>query len=186
MSEYCERINRPVPFLQALVDNPEKLPVQQQVDDKQGGEHQARIIVHRDPLVPGNAEIGRPVATPSAVGRQEQVQDQPRDECRDERDQASDIHEGIDSDAFHKIPYWSSGDARIDKYIGGRAGYRSVFLRKKNHDPPIRRPIQPMIHEAGLRNAMRPMQLSAPIAGIQAGYRQYSWGSRSAAMLAIR
>jgi hypothetical protein len=40
-----------------------------------------------------------------------------------------------------------------------------VFLRKKNHVPPMRSPIQPIIHESGLRNTISPTQLSAPVRG---------------------
>jgi len=66
------------------------------------------------------------------------------------------------------------------------ACHKAAFVRKKNHVPPIRSPIQPITHESGLRNAIRPIQLSAPMTVTHVGYWGCSRGSRSAAMLAIR
>lgn len=65
---------RSVLFLSCKVpDNvPEKLPVQEQVDDTQGGEHEARVVVHRNPLVAGNTGIGRPTLPSNLLGGAEE------------------------------------------------------------------------------------------------------------------
>jgi hypothetical protein len=41
---------------QVLIDIPEKLPVQEKVDNEQHCEYQTCIVMHRDPLVTGNAK----------------------------------------------------------------------------------------------------------------------------------
>ena len=69
--------------------------MQEQVDDEQGGKHEAYIIVHRDPLVTGDTKAGRPAA-PESSFRQDKIEDKSGDQRRDERDKASDVHECID------------------------------------------------------------------------------------------
>ena len=83
---------------------PEKLPVQEQVDDEQRCEYETCVIVHRDPLVTGNTQIGGPATPLPATLREDKIQHQPRDKRWYERDQAADIDKSIDSDAFHEIP----------------------------------------------------------------------------------
>ena len=83
---------------------PEKFPVQEQVEDEQGGEHEARVIMHRHPLVAGNTKIGCPAAPPSAAFRENEIEHKPTDQGRDECDQAADVYESVDSNAFQ----WSS------------------------------------------------------------------------------
>lgn len=84
---------------------PEKFPVQEHVDDEQGGEHEARVIVHRYPLVACNTKIGCPAASPSAAFREDEIEHQPGDKRWDECDQAADIDDCIDGDAFHEDPH---------------------------------------------------------------------------------
>ena len=79
---------------------PEKLPVQEQVEDKKGRKHEARVVVHRDPLVAGNPQIGCPAATSSSAFREYEIEHKPGDQRWDEGDQAADIDECIDGDAF--------------------------------------------------------------------------------------
>jgi hypothetical protein len=89
---------------QGLVDMPEKLPVQEQVDDEQCCEYETCVIVHRDPLVTGNTQIGGPAASPSATFREDKIEHQPRDKRRDEGDQAADINKSVNGNAFQKNP----------------------------------------------------------------------------------
>ena len=80
-------------WLETLPDIPEIHPVEEQVDDEQGGECQAPVIVHIQPLVAGKTKIGSPVSAPSAAGWKEEEQYQPGYQRRDERDQAADIYQ---------------------------------------------------------------------------------------------
>ena len=83
-------------------DIPEKFPVQEQVEDEQGGEKQARGIVHGYPLVAGDTQVGSPAAAPPSAFRENEIQDKPGDEGRDERNQAADINKCVDGYASHK------------------------------------------------------------------------------------
>ena len=80
---------------------PEKFPVQEQVNDEQGSEHEARVVVHRDPLVAENTKISCPAASPSAAFREDEIKHKSGDQRWDECDQATDIDDCIDGDAFH-------------------------------------------------------------------------------------
>jgi hypothetical protein len=88
--------------LETLPDIPEIHPVEEQVDDEQGGEYQAPVIVHGDPLVAGDAEIRSPAASPSTTFRENEKKHKPGHQGWDERYQAADIDQGIDSDASHE------------------------------------------------------------------------------------
>ena len=93
-----------------LPDIPKIHPVQDQVDDDKGGECEAPVIVHGQPLVPGYTKIRSPASAPPATGWQEEEQYHPGDKRRYERYQASDIDQGIDSNASHEKHLWFSGD----------------------------------------------------------------------------
>jgi hypothetical protein len=88
--------------LKTLPDIPKIHPVQDQVDDDEGGECEAPVIVHVQPLVPEKTKIYRMTASPSPTRWQDKEQYQPRDKRRDERDKAPDIDKGIDGDASHE------------------------------------------------------------------------------------
>ena len=82
---------------------PEKFPVQEQVNDEQGSEHEARVVVHRDPLVAENTQIGCPTAPPSSAFRENEIEHKPGDQRRDECDQATDVDKRVNGYAFHKF-----------------------------------------------------------------------------------
>lgn len=50
--------------------------------------------------------------------------------------------------------------------------HEAAFLRKKNHVPSIRYPIQLITSESGLRNAISQYKLSTPMVGTPKGYWQ--------------
>jgi len=103
---------------EALLDIPKIHPVKDQVDDEQGRECQAPVIVHVQPLVPEKTKIYRMTATPAHTRWQEEEQYQPWDKRRYERYQASDIDQGIDGDASHEKHLWFSGVVSNNKGIG--------------------------------------------------------------------
>lgn len=94
---------------------PEELPVQQQVDDEQGGEYKTRDIVIQDPVVPGNPHSGNPTASPPSAGRKVEIEHKSGDKRWDERDQAADIDQCIDGDALHDEKILPSDLARFHK-----------------------------------------------------------------------
>jgi len=83
---------------------PEEFHVQEQMEDEQGGKNKTRDIMVQNPVMPGYSHPRNPAATFTAAGGEKNVQDQPGDEGGDERDQAADINECIERDAFHENP----------------------------------------------------------------------------------
>jgi hypothetical protein len=84
-----------------LFGSAKKPPVQEQVEDEQGGEQQARVIVYGYPLVAGDTQIGSPPAASPSAFRKNEIQDKPGDEGRDERNQAADINNCVEGYASH-------------------------------------------------------------------------------------
>lgn len=91
-------------WVDTLPDIPEILPVQEHVDDEQGGEGKTCNVMIKDPVMPGYPHPCDPAASPPATGWQEEVQYQPGDERRDECYPTADIDQCIDSNAFHVNP----------------------------------------------------------------------------------
>jgi hypothetical protein len=95
--------------VQSLVDMAEKFPVQEQVDNEQGGKYQTGVIMHGHPLVFGYPKVRQPAAASPATFRKHEIQDKPGNERRDERDKAADVHKCVDGNAFHDKPQILSG-----------------------------------------------------------------------------
>jgi hypothetical protein len=104
------------------------------VEYEQSGERKARVIVHIQPLVLGNTQIGSPASAPPATGWKEEEQYQPGDQRWDERYQAADIDQRVDGDAFHENPHgFLKMSGVLNPVIHANAGHPAFILRKKNH-----------------------------------------------------
>ena len=76
--------------------------MQEQVDDEQGCKNKTHNIMKKDPVMAGYPQPCDPAASSPATGGKEEVQYQTGDERQDERDQAADVNECIEGDAFQR------------------------------------------------------------------------------------
>ena len=92
-------------WFQVPADMPEKIPVEEQVDNEQDGERKSGDIMVQDPVMTGDSHPRYPVPAPSAPGRQVEVEHEPGGQHGNESYQAGDIDKGINGDAFHTTSY---------------------------------------------------------------------------------